>query len=556
MSTKARFVCLFIILVGAIHTNENAHSMERKTVEIKVNATQKGLPVTNVADNINVWDYHRYWSGAKDKEYPAYFKKYLPFIKYVQLMMAAGGNPDRDHFNDPLNNDSLTDYNFSRLIEACRNITKQGLIPHLKIGNVPLKYTTKPQISKAFGVNLLPPDSYETWHAYVTALGETLVKEFGRRNVKTWRFGVLTEYENKDWFSVEDNPEKTKTAYFKLYDYAVDALQNSIDKEVFVGGHSMTVSEGLWDEREFISHCATGKNFCTGKKGTRLCFLSSSYYDFMPGKPAEKSLAECISILREHAEKEGFKDLIYGIDEGRILQGTDQKDLEPRAIGNTWQAAYDAKMFKTLLDNNIDYFSQWEFTSRGLWGGVPSVSMQTANLFYMLAGNARIVTENTISEKSPIPDDIKNTDCIAAIDERKGKLYLLFYAYSDSVFEKGKRTITCNIEGLNKNIRHAIITRTLVSDDTNFFDEWEQDQKKQGITDADFGWSKSSFVVGIPTLKKRHHIDYFRSREPFYTRCAELKPQTSSIPIETGYATLSFEIPIHGVVLYEIENVL
>ena len=129
---------------------------------------------------------------------------------------------------------------------------------------------------------------------------------------------MLTEYENKDWFSVNDDPQATQTAYFKLYDYTVDALQKSIDPEIFVGGHSMTVSEGLWDERDFISHCSSGTNFCTGQQGTRLCYLSSSYYDKTPGRYADKSLVVCITLLREHARKEGFNDLIYGVDEGRI----------------------------------------------------------------------------------------------------------------------------------------------------------------------------------------------------------------------------------------------
>ena len=167
-----------------------------------------------------------------------------------------------------------------------------------------------------------------------------------------------------------------------------------------------------------------------------------------------------------------------------------------------------------------------------------------------------MATENLSLTQSPLDKEIANTDCIAAIDKRKGKLYLMFYAYSDSVFEKKERTISCRIEGLNKSLHHAIITRTLVSDDSNFFDEWEQDQQKRHITDDDFGWSKSSFVIDHPTLKKRQHIDYFRGRESFYGRCSELKPKTSSIDIHEGNATLSFSLPVHGVVLYEIENVL
>lgn len=525
-----------------------------RTVEFEIHASDKGKIIPNVADNINVWNYHEGWLGPKDKEYAGHFSKNMPFVTYVQFMMAAGGNAGRDLFENPLDRSVTDDYDFTPLIEACRNVIAQGLIPHLKIGNVPLKYTANPKISQSFGVNLLPPDSYETWYLYVQAMGEALVRKFGRKNVQAWRFGVLTEYENKDWFSVDDDPEATRTAYFKLYDYTVDALQRSIGKNICVGGHSMTVSEGLWDERDFITHCARGKNFRTGKKGTRLCYLSSSYYDPLPGKTAGKTLPECIALLRKHAEKEGFKNLIYGIDEGRILQGTDKKDLDPRAIGNTWQAAYDARIFKTLVDHDIDYFSQWKFTSGGLWEGIPSVSLHTANLFYILSGNKRLGVDNTTTRITPGDTDAANTGCIAAIDERKNKLLLLFYAYSDSVYEQGMRSISCRINDLSRNVRNIKAVRTLISDDSNFFDEWERDQKEEGITGNDFGWSKSSFVTTVPTLKNKKHIDYVKSREAFYAQCAALKQEAPFfIPVKNGQSVFTCVIPVHGVALYEMK---
>ena len=551
---KSLIQLILFLLIVTISLKAQPSRLGAQTVEFTVYAADKGKMIPNMADNINVWNYRQEWMGPRDKEYAGYFREKLPFVKYVQFMMAAGGSEERDLFKKPLDRSVTDDYDFTPLIEACRNVVAQGLIPHLKIGNVPLKYCTEPKISQSFGVNLLPPDSYETWHRYVYELGNALVREFGKSKVQNWRFGVLTEYENKDWFSVGDDPLATRTAYFKLYDYTVDALQQSVGKNICVGGHSMTVSDGLWDERDFITHCARGKNYCTGKKGTRLCYLASSYYDPIPGKTAEKTLPECIDHLRKHAEKEGLKNLIYGIDEGRILQGTDRKDLDPRAIGNTWQAAYDARMFETMIDYDIDYFSQWKFTSEGIWGGVPSVSLHTANLFYTISGNKRLRTENITSQLMPQQTEASNTGCVAAIDKRGCKLFLLFYAYSNSVFEQGDRTISCRINDLPQNIRQVEVTCTLINDDSNFFDEWERDQKEQGMTDNDFGWSKSSYVTTIPTLKSRKYIDYFKSRETFYTQCATLKQSPSFIlPVENGKGLLTFSIPIHGVALYEIE---
>jgi hypothetical protein len=373
---------------------------------------------------------------------------------------------------------------------------------------------------------------------------QSLSDEFGLKTVSDWRFGVVTEYENQDWFSVDNDPVKSRDAYFALYDYTVDALELVLGKNVCVGAHSMSVIEGLWDEREFIAHCARGKNRCTGKTGTRLCFLAASYYDNSPGVAGKHgSLSETIGLLRDAAVKEGLKNLFYGIDEGRILQGTDKKDLGPRAVGYTWQAAYDARMYHTMLDENIDYFSHWAYTTSGTGSGVPSVSAHTSDLFYRMAGAVRLpaVNETTANEEG-------KTGCIAAFNKKQNKLYVLFYAYSDSVFQQGQREISCELTGLAVKSGNVTAIRTLISDDTNFFDEWIVDREKAGITEKDFSWSWDSFETSVPPAPGR----IFQQRLDYYKSCAELKPVQETLNIKDGFLNIRTSIPVHGVVLYEI----
>ena len=520
-------------------------SVSGQTVHVfKFQTVRSGAVIWNVADNMNQWSYAPTWNNAMENEPEDYFRENMPYVKYMQLMTAAGGNEQRDLFKNPLDREVLNDYDFSPLVRACKNIVRQGLIPHLKLGNIPLKFTANPQISRSFGVNKRPPDDYNNWHDYIKAMMQSLVKEFGLQTVRNWRFGVVTEYENKDWFSVDDDPVKTRDAYFALYDYTVDALQQALGKKVCVGAHSMSVIEGLWDEREFIAHCARGKNFCTGKTGTRLCFLSASYYDDRPGVPGKhNSLSETIALLREAAVKEGFKNLFYGIDEGRILQGTDKKDLGPRAVGHTWQAAYDARLYHTMLDENIDYLSHWAYTSSGIRAGVPSVSAHTSGLFYRLEGAVRLpgTYETTGTEEGKVGG-------IAALDRKHNKLYLLFYAYSDSVFQQGSREIACEIAGLTKKSGRLSGTQTLVSDDSNFFDEWVVDRMKAGITEKDFSWSSDSFEASTPPTPG----SIFQNSLAYYQSCAELKPVPESFEIKDGTLNIRTTIPVHGVLLYEI----
>ena len=254
----------------------------------------------------------------------------------------------------------------------------------MKLGNVPIKFSKDATTEIGFGMNPYPPDDFDVYYNYIHALATELVKEFGKEEVLTWRFGVMTEYENAAWFFAgEEDPEASAEAYCKLYDYSVAALQDAIGEDVFVGAHSMTVTEGLWDEAEFIKHCGEGTNYKTGKKGTRVCYLSSSFYDSVPGEYTDgKTLPESIEYLRETAESVGLNDLIYGVDEGRILEGNssgaDSSELLTRTCGYTYQAAYDARLTAQMFNNDIAYFSAWSYLSNGFLQGNPTVSYHVA----------------------------------------------------------------------------------------------------------------------------------------------------------------------------------
>jgi hypothetical protein len=509
-----------------------------QTFHVRMNVS--GQTLWNVADNVNVWDYAS-WHEPMEQIPADYFSENLPFVKYVQFMTAAGGNEQRDLFKEPLNRAVSDDYDFAPLIRACRNVLRFGLIPHLKLGNVPLKYSTNYRIGKAFGVNILPPDDYRLWHGYIKALTDSLVKEFGLETVGTWRFGCVTEYENRDWFSINNNPGMTREAYLKLYDYTVDALQQVLGENICTGAHSMTCSEGLWDERELIAHCARGSNYCTGKTGTRLCFLASSFYEESPGKPVSENhtFPESIDILRKAAEKEGFDSLFYGVDEGRILNGLDGKPLNPRATGYTWQAAFDARLYRMAYDSQVDYFSHWGYTTNNLAPGIFSVSAQTSGLFSKMNGAVRLAVDETNESAGD-----GETGAVAAWNREQNKIYLLFYAYSDSVHSRGNRNISCRIDGIEKSGR-VTATRTLISDESNFFDEWLADWTKFGISKKNFDWSSDGFVID-PSLLPAERLSCYES-------CATLKPESETLTVKTGTLNIRTVIPVHGVLLYEIE---
>ncbi len=513
-----------------------------------------GDTVPNTLSNVNIWD----MQGTNLFTDPQLNDKYniFEFVEYVQLMQCTGGNEQRDLFVDPTNFDVLDDYDFSPLIDNCRGIIALGAKPHLKLGSVPLKYSQNSIQGADFGTNLYPPDDYDVYYNYMAAMARALVDEFGADEVLTWRFGVMTEYENAQWFmSPDGDPDNSAQAYCKLYDYTVAALQEEIGDGVFAGAHSMTVTEGLWDERIFIDHCGSGTNYKTGEKGTRICFLSASFYDSCPGEfTGGMTLAETIAFLRRSAEDAGLKDVIIGVDEGRILSGNSKgatdSQLLSRTVGFTYQAAYDARLNKHLIDQGGDYFSAWGYLSGGLCDGYPTVSYHVAKQLSAFSGSKRV--DVTPDKKGVIYD--AEVDALSAYDSESNTLRIMAYNFKNDVEYKKSADLKFNVSVPQFNSDKVNVTVYTVDDNCNYFDEWQEDRVAYGIGDDCFDWSPDDPEIGsVTTLREPWARElYFEKLYDKYEECSQLKPVTYTAEIVDGKIVLETQLAANGVVFFDI----
>lgn len=522
------------------------------TAVINADTSSYGDEIVNVVDNVNIWHMGNTFFDPQRNEENDVFE----FVKYVQLMQCTGGTADRDLFVDPYDTSTFTDYKFEPLIENCRGILKLGAKPHLKLGGVPLKFTSDYKMG-GFDMNLYPPDDYEVYYGYIKAIAQALVDEFGLDEVKTWRFGVMTEYENQDWFMAKSGlPEDSAIAYCKLYDYTVQALIDVIGEDVFVGAHSMTVTEGLWDEEIFIRHVAEGTNYANGKKGSRICFLSASFYDANPGEfTSGYTLPETIGYLKDKAEKYALENLIYGIDEGRILSGTtsgaDDSQLLNRTVGYTWQASYDARIFAQTIRAGGDYFSSWNFLTNGNLDGYPIISYHVANNIADFEGYRLLSSETTELKTLPSVE----IGSLIGVDEETGSYRAMVYNFRNKLEYKGKADVTLNVP--SEDGKKYKITQYLVNDDCNYFDEWQEDRKAYNITDDCFGWSPDDPMLDNTTTLKdsaAREIYYSQLREK-YEKCAVLTPTEFEVTSVDGNISLNVLLEAGNVVFFEIEEI-
>lgn len=521
-----------------------------------IDTSEKENVVSNPVSNVNIWSIEgNPFTNAKVNEENNIFD----FVEYVQFMQCTGGTEARDLFIDPLNTDVLDDYNFKTLIDNCRGVVNLGAKPMLKLGSVPLKYSAGATTDTTFGTNPYPPDDYDVYYNYIYALAQALVEEFGKEEVLTWRFGVMTEYENAAWFRTDDeNPEKTAEAYCKLYDYSVQALIDVIGEDVFVGAHSMTVTEGLWDEADFIKHCANGTNYKTGEKGTRLCYLAASFYDSEPGKYTKgKTLPETIDYLRKTAKREGLTDLIYGIDEGRILCGTSSgsvsDELNSRTCGYTYQASYDARLYKQMFDNDINYFSAWGYLSDGLLAGNPTVSYHVAKNTAKFSGAELVSTEK--SKNGLIIG--AEVDAVSAFNEETDTLHIMAYNFKNKLNYKSTADVNFSVKVPEFDGKNVKVTAYVVNDDCNYFDEWVEDRKTYNITDDCFSWSPDDPQINNPTTLSdaKARETYFNELYDKYTECSKLVPTESEMQVSDGRIEFEITLDPHAVVFYEITPV-
>ena len=543
---------LFLALAFSVRFAETA-AAQTASAAFNVDAAELAAkPIGNKASNVNVWRCQTL--SPPDEQDRADGADLTPFVEYVQFMQATGSSPDRDLFLDPNNTAVLDDYDFAPLLNACAVTLSLGARPHIKL-SVPTKYSANRNLGD-FKTNLYPPDDYEAYGAFVRAMARALAERFGLGEVRRWRFGVLTEFENPGWFRAESGaPEDSREAYFKLYDYSADALAAELGPGVCVGAHAMACSEGLWDERDLLNHCASGVNFKTGKTGSPISFMAVSFYYKKPGEPNDIPLAEVVGRLRARAEEVGLDDLFYGVDEGRILygihSGASSADLFQRAVGRTYQAAYDARLFKQMTDADVDYFSSWSYSTGGLYHGIPTPSYYVARLFSRFRHSCPARVERT---ECAAAEGVE-IDAVAGYEPETKTLRLMIYHFKDDYDYAGNALANANVSLPDFAGRKVRVTKWVIDDRVNFFPEWEKDRETYGIGDGSFTWSPddpgldSTLTLRDPEARKL----YMEELRPRYAKKARLVPEETSADVPRGGAlTLETELGPQAVVFYEI----
>jgi hypothetical protein len=496
-----------------------------------------GPVVTNKFTDLNVWSLDEPWARQAAAWPQDHFQTHFPFVRRVQLMAATGGNESRDLFLRTHDRETLDDYQFDRLIAACRNIVAHGLKPMIKTGQVPLKLSRRPRFG-TFGTNVRPPDDYQAYGRYILDLATALRRHFGLEELRTWSWGVGVEFENSGWFEAEDGrADSTQQAYIRLYDATVAALEGALGADhVTVGAHAMAITPGAWNPLEFLQYCARGRK--------HLDFLGMSYYTPVPGFDPGLFNGLLQGVVRG-ARQLGLQDLRFGIDEGRVLAGWDYRVLYPREVQHPIQAASDARLFHLMVAGGVDYCSTWCLTTGGLAGGVPLVSSHFRNLAWRMSGGVSLACQRA-------PGSGDGVDGLAAWDASSQTLRVMVYHFCPDPDAAACVDVSVRVVGQVHTASRAMRVWTLDRDHGNWWKAWQADAAARRLgADA---FRDSVWTPGLPhELVRRQDALFWQGRLDHYRRVGQLKSvQQRARPTADGALAWSTRLQPHAVVLYEI----
>jgi xylan 1,4-beta-xylosidase len=520
-------------------------------------------PIPDLFSNISFFHYKSTWNtDTIEAKAPNYVKDTYPWLRYARLQFATGGcyEPypncviDRDMFNNDAAGPS-SGYNFFPIHRAARNILRQGLKPYIDLGTVPVTMSNPPGIGFYFHINVRPPSSYQAYHDYLWWMLQSLVSEFGIDEVRTWKWSVISEFENGASFQTADlNQLNTRDAYFKFYDYTVGALEEVLGAPfVNVGVQCMCVIQGMWDERQLLDHVVQGPNLYNGGPNTQLDFVTFSFYETKLGDPGNLSnLDATMADMRDRANQLGLVNLPIGVDEGGILNGPDNGELAHSVTGMTWQGSWIALLFKRLLDLNGAWFAPLSLSTKNLIGGIRPSYVNVIDLASRLAGSNRLTSVKTGNPANPT-DQLQS---VAGYNPVTKTAYVFLLNHNPSSTDGTAEPAGLNLSRITPATGTTVNVKKWVVDDThgNFWPSWVWNSTV-GCRVPDNGYLKSKYSSEVPLNLTQAWKFCWKNYQSVYKNASIMQVVSTADMATPGNAlSLSTTLESHGVTLYEIGN--
>ncbi len=196
-------------------------------------------------------------------------------------------------------------YHFEKINSIFREYLKYGIKPVVELDFLPTELSVQTEVGgteEGIHRNRFYPNDWGKWHDLLAAFMENLKNTFGVEELRTWYFEVWNE---PDGWPVKDWPQ-----FYRMYDIFADVVTRT-DEKLRIGGPG-TYRESFL--RGFLDHVVNGINYVTGKRGSRIDFISHHIYGMSGGWLEEYPLI-MPSVQRFNQELMWLSRLIGGYPE-------------------------------------------------------------------------------------------------------------------------------------------------------------------------------------------------------------------------------------------------
>jgi xylan 1,4-beta-xylosidase len=394
---------------------------------------------------------------------------------------------------------------------------KVGAKPLVEIGFMPQALSVKPEPYRHHwkpGLNLgdlflgwaYPPKDYDRWAELIRQWVRHAVERYGREEVLTWYWELWNEPDISYW---RGTPEE----YNELYDYTVDAIKDVLP-QARVGGPATTgpsSPRAAWFLRQFLEHCARGKNYVTGKIGSPIDFITyhakgnPRVVDSYVQMGLMKNLADIDSGLKVISEFPQFKKLPIILTESdpegcaacsaRVYP---QNTYRNGTMYPCYTAVHINNIFK-LADRyqaNIEGMMTWafEFEDQPWFDGFRSlatngVDKPVLNVFRMAGlmrgDRVKVESSGAVGLDAILKEGVRGPrpDIDALASRSDHEISVMAWNYHDNDVPAPASPVRLQITGVPASARRVLITHYRIDrDHSNSYTVWKQMGSPQNPT--------------------------------------------------------------------------
>lgn len=515
-------------------------TLAQQPVTIQVDASQKLGPLKAI------WNYFGYdepnytyaKNGRKLIHELAALSKTPVHIRAHNLLTTGDGTPalkwgstnayTEDASGKPVYNWTIVDKILQTYLEA-------GATPFVEIGFMPKALSTHPEPyqhtfpkGSVFTGWSYPPNDYTKWSELVYQWVKHSVNKYGRPQVESWEWEVWNEPNIGYWHGT---PEE----YDKLYDYTSDAVKRALPT-ARVGGPATTGpanQKAAAFLRQFLEHCATGKNYVTGKTGAPLDFIS---YHAKGGPDVVEQhvrmgiakhmqdVSQGFEIVRSFPK---FRDLPIVLSESdpEGCAACSARTFPPNAYRNgTLYPTYNAVAINTILDLasrdhvNLEGILTWafEFEDQPWFDGFRTlatngVDKPVLNVFRMAGlmqgDRVKATSDGAVATDAIVADGVRQKPDVGALAAGSDRhLSVLVWNYRDDDAAGPAAEIRLHASGIPRDAKRVLIRHYRIDQThSNAYTVWKQMGSPQKPNDEQY---KTLEAAGqLQLLSSPHWID-------------------------------------------------